>query len=149
MVYGIRIFSIENNWHGSYRVDINLKVVYDWLQINWSHHVILNRNYLEPKPIVNIIDKTQWWNRLMRGKNLSSNKDKKRFSNRSYKYDYVKINNAQSLPQHLLHTIRNSQNLSRKKIYPVVISDQLSNRNNYKYWNKNKSYEQITYLMNI
>ena len=43
----------------------NVKVVYDWWQINWFDHVLLNRNLPIPNPDVNITDKTRRWTRLM------------------------------------------------------------------------------------
>ena len=41
-----------------------LKVVYDWWQINWSDHVLLNINVPAPKTAINFTDDTQQWSSI-------------------------------------------------------------------------------------
>ena len=51
----------------------------------------------------------------MMRKKISSNKDKQRSSNQYYISDYVKVKDTQSVPQQLMHNIRNSHNMSREE----------------------------------
>ena len=52
---------------------------------------------------------------LMWVETFSSNKDQQMFINRSYICDSIKAKNKLSLPQQVLNTVQNSQNMSRKE----------------------------------
>ena len=72
--------------------------------MNWSNHVIMNRNAPASKPAVNIADGPRQFIRPKWEKTFSSNKYQQRFSNRSYRWDSNKVNNTRLSLQQLSHT---------------------------------------------
>ena len=85
------------------------------VNMNWSYHEQKNSNDLSQNPYVSYFqtkrnDKVS----LCGNKTSLQNKDQKSFINPSYISDTITVNYTRSLPQHLLHTIINNKNMSRK-----------------------------------
>ena len=78
-----------------------------WKKCHYSCKIDWNKNWYA------------WWPKL--GRTFSSNKYQKRFSNRSYICDSIKVKNTLSFRQQLLNTRQNRQNLSTKKPFQLLV----------------------------